>query len=666
MFLASHFVVGQASFSDDFESYNANAFIAQSSPSWRTWSNNGAGTSEDARVSDEKAFSGTKSLKLVSTSTAGGPTDIILPFGKQYTDGTFTLTMKMYVVAGTGAYFNFQANQTIGQVWAADFYFRQNGEVEVQTSGTSQGKNTFPHDQWFDVVCALDLTNNDWQITVDGNKVAGFSNPTNNRVAHLNLYPYNPQGTSTWYIDDMAWEHKPFVKPELDVSLFSLNTKTNSIAGASQPLAVTVRNLGTQNIHSFDVSWTDGTTEYTDQITGLNLADGQNHTFTHSQPLVAGAGSTLYTVSISNINGSNDENPNNDVRTVTVTGIVPAAHKRTVAEEGTGTWCGWCPRGTIFMDRMNHEYPDYFVPIAVHNNDPMAFATYNSGITSFPGFTGFPGVIFDRTVVIDPSALESNVFTHVVNEPVAKLTNGASYDAATGELIVSVTADFLKNAIGTWRLNVVITEDGITGTGSGYNQANYYSGGGSGPMGGYESLPNPVPAAQMVYDHVARAILGEFPGVSGVVPNPTMTGETVIHQFNWTVPANVNPDNLHVISMILAPNGRINNANSFTLDQAIANGLASSNNDVKVIRGMEVFPNPAQDLITLRLDLESAENLFLTLTDILGKPMYQQMIAGVFGQQMIQIPVDQLPQGLYYLQIRSGNNVTSKAVTIQR
>lgn len=34
-------------------------------------------------------------------------------------------------------------------------------------------------------------------------------------------------------------------------------------------------------------------------------------------------------------------------------------------------------------------------------------------------------------------------------------------------------------------------------------------------MGGFELLPNPVPAAKMTYNHVARAILGGWAGIPG-------------------------------------------------------------------------------------------------------------------------------------------------------
>ena len=52
-------------------------------------------------------------------------------------------------------------------------------------------------------------------------------------------------------------------------------------------------------------------------------------------------------------------------------------YPRTVVyEEGTGTWCGWCPLGGFLLDELGRQHPDRFVGIAVHRNDEMATYTY--------------------------------------------------------------------------------------------------------------------------------------------------------------------------------------------------------------------------------------------------------------------------------------------------
>jgi hypothetical protein len=66
-------------FSDNFDSYTANAYLAQTNTAWKTWTNK-PGTTEDVRVSSAKAKSGNNSLYFNSSASSGGPSDILLPF----------------------------------------------------------------------------------------------------------------------------------------------------------------------------------------------------------------------------------------------------------------------------------------------------------------------------------------------------------------------------------------------------------------------------------------------------------------------------------------------------------------------------------------------------------------------------------------------------------
>lgn len=650
-------------FSDDIESYTDGAWVAQSSTVWTTWSNK-PGTSEDAKVSTEQAYSGTKSIKLVSTVTTGGPTDLVLPFGQKYTDGTFTYGMKIWVGAGKGAYFNFQATATIGQIWASDVFFTQDGTMRVETGGTVQASTSYTAETWIDLVFQIDLTNNVWEVIVDGTSIGSYSNP-NNSIASIDIFPLNAAGQSLFYIDDVYFDYEPFVQPTKDLSLFSLTTKNTSIAGASQGLKLTLKNLGITPITDVDVTWDDGTNQYTDNLTGLNLNSLETHTFTHSTKLQAKEGATNVTVTLSNINGDVDENDKNDVRNATVTGIVPAPDRKVVAEEGTGTWCGWCPRGAVFMDSMAHDYPEYFVPIAVHNGDPMVVSDYDAGIGAFPGFTGYPGAIVDRASVINPSALENSLFSRVVIVPKAKLLNGAEYDPISGLLTMTVSAEFTGAVSGNWRLNMVVTEDGVKGTTAAYNQSNYYSGGGNGEMGGYELLPNPVPAAQMVYDHVARTITAGWAGLAGSVPTPVAAGETHIAKFTWNVPAGMKTENMRIISMLIMPNGNINNANTFTFDEAIANGLASSNEDPIALESLDVYPNPAGDQVTLALQLADVQNVQVQVYDVMGRMVATQSYGSMSGQQWLPLQTNTLSNGVYSLQIAVGDGVVTRKLVVQ-
>ncbi len=66
--------------------------------------------------------------------------------------------------------------------------------------------------------------------------------------------------------------------------------------------------------------------------------------------------------------------------------------RKVVVEEGTGTWCGFCPRGIVAMHTMMQNHPDnYFIPIAIHSGDNMVSPSYNQifGLLggTFPSYT---------------------------------------------------------------------------------------------------------------------------------------------------------------------------------------------------------------------------------------------------------------------------------------
>ncbi len=104
--------------SENFDALNVGDYMGTVSPTyWTTWSG-ATGGAEDVQVTDAQANSGANSIHFSSTGANGGPQDVVVEFGQQYTDGIFTYENAMYVAAGGNAYFNFQATQTIGQTWA--------------------------------------------------------------------------------------------------------------------------------------------------------------------------------------------------------------------------------------------------------------------------------------------------------------------------------------------------------------------------------------------------------------------------------------------------------------------------------------------------------------------------------------------------------------------
>jgi len=319
------------------------------------------------------------------------------------------------------------------------------------------------------------------------------------------------------------------------------------------------------------------------------------------------------------------------------------------------------------MDRYEQEYGDFWAGIAVHNADPMTVAAYDTPIGAL--FSGYPSALVDRGTEVDPSGMSTDFYDRLQTAPVAFITNGANWDPSTRVLNVSVSADFQSSANNNYTLACVLTEDGVTGTGSGYNQSNAYAGGGSGVMGGFESLPNPVPAAQMVYSHVARAISPGFDGESNSFPTVVNSGETHTLNFSFTLPAAWDETSMHIIGLLIGPDGRIDNAGKATISEAVSNGFvngsAVSVNEIfsQPDALMQVYPNPTSSSATVALNLKNEASVMIKLLDLSGKEIASRNYGMISGMLDMTLNTAQLQAGVYVIQAEiDGNMITKRLI----
>ena len=418
-------------------------------------------------------------------------------------------------------------------------------------------------------------------------------------------------------------------------------------------LAVSVKNEGSNAITSLEINWNDGV-DHIQTINGLNIAPGAIVNVNHPSAVsYATAVEENIAVTISQVNAAVDSDPSNNTGSAKINTISILEEKGVVIEEGTGTWCQWCPRGAVAMDYMVNTYPNDFIGIAVHNGDPMTVAQYDNGAN----FSGYPSSNVDRALL--DQSVSQNAFLAAYNARKDLIVPAGISVAATGagnNVSIVATATFRTPfTAANYRLGVIIIEDGVTGTTAGYNQSNGYAGGGSGPMGGYESLPNPVPAAQMVYDHVGRALLGGYNGQAGSVPAVITDGQAVTYTFNYTVPGTSERANMHAVAVLIdQTNGEIVNAVQGPLSLA-------SLGEVETI-GMEVYPNPATDVVNVKF-LGNGGDYQIAITDLAGRQVASTSLANASGAQSVALPILEFSAGNYLVTIaKDGASYTQSLI----
>jgi hypothetical protein len=650
-------------FSDDFEGYAPGSYIGPQSTSWTTWSGTEGGA-EDAQVTNNQASSGTNSIYLSSTSANGGPQDVVLDFGPLYNSGVFTFQSSFYVNSGKTGYFNFQASQTIGQTWALNVNFNA-GDMYIDDGVTSNlVVSTYPQAAWFTLKIEANLTLKVWKAYIDGSLVGTWINGVN-ALASTDFFPVQ---NSQFFVDDVSFDHQPYTLSNLN-GMMAMANLGGELAGQNVTPKLTVVNAGTTAINSFDVNLNYGGTNYSQSITGVNISSTSNYAVTlNSLPLVAG--NQVYTATVSNVNGATDDISSDDTLVGSINPVVPAVGKIVVSEEGTGTWCQWCPRGAVFMDQFNSKYSQFWAGIAVHNGDPMTVTDYDAAFGAL--ITGYPSALVDRGNDVDPSGMSPDFLTRVQIEPKAFISNGATWDATTRTLNVSVTADFQATANSNYKLACVLTEDAVTGTGSGYNQSNAYSGGNNGVMGGYEALGNPVPAAQMVYDHVARAIAPSFNGYANSFPATVNLGDQHTINFSFVLPTTWDENEIHIIGLLIDPQGRIDNAGKATITEAVSNGYVDGSNaglfeatENQLDELVNIYPNPANTQTNIALNLKSSSEVELRILDLSGKLMAQRNYGLLEGNTNITLHTTTYSSGIYIIETTINGKKIQKRLIVE-
>ncbi len=264
-----------------------------------------------------------------------------------------------------------------------------------------------------------------------------------------NLYNMN-----YWYIDNISL----FNPVNVDGAMQAITTYP--YVNGSVPVAGVMFNNGLSTITSIQVQWqANGSEIYTSDFTGLNLNMGDSYAFTCDELFNFPIGLYNLHVWLSSVNGTPDENPDNDSITKEINVVSHIVDRKPLFEEFTSSTCApcaafntnfvpWCQTNddNITLVKYQMNWPgagdpyyteeggvrrDYYgvtwVPWLVGNgsfvNTSMGDVTsfYDNAIQT-PGFVSFVssrssvsrGTVMDIDVTILPYANISNVNLQVV------------------------------------------------------------------------------------------------------------------------------------------------------------------------------------------------------------------------------------------------------------
>lgn len=247
-----------------------------------------------------------------------------------------------------------------------------------------------------------------------------------------------------------------------------------------------------------------------------------------------------------------------------VTGMV----NKVVAEELTGTWCGFCVRGIVTLADMKKKHPNDFIGLAVHGNDFMQVKDYQGYIYSMIGSAGYPASVVNR--VKSKGTEVKNIpyiYTYFASQPLVGGVVLSAFEEGDGQY--TATARVALNQVvtdGRYRLAYTIVENDVYEEGDDrYKQHNSYAGGENGAMGGYEDLPEYV--ENFHFQDVVRGSLGDVKGIEGSLPTIMIPGHEYVHTQEFTLPSNVlKAENTELVALLIdTTDGHIVNADKIEL-----------------------------------------------------------------------------------------------------
>jgi hypothetical protein len=446
-------------------------------------------------------------------------------------------------------------------------------------------------------------------------------------------------------VDNIIVEH--ILTNNATISDLSLNRY--SLTNTNNDLGIYVVNDGANVINSLEVDWNDGT-PHTTTISGLNIAPFTTYLVMHPEFInYTSVTEKNLNVSIIQVNGAVDSDLSGNTAQIKFNTISEHSDKFVVFEEGTGTWCPSCPAGTVMMETMTEEHTTDLIGIAVHvGTDPMTLAEYEVG----SNFVAAPTIHVDRKI-LNQNVDNANVLFNSVKTKEVPVALNSTISVSGQEVQIVANATFKTNfAASNFRLGVIITEDDVQGNDSGYNQANIFAGGDYGDMGEFDELPNPVPASQMVYQHVGRALLGGYDGQENSIPSQLSDGQEVMYNFNYTIPSGSDKNKMHVVLVLIdQETGEIVNANSNRMSIAGINELS--------LTKTTIAPNPTRDFLNISFN-GNGNSYVISICDNNGRIIKTKEVGVITGMHEVYFEVGDLKSGDYLINISSDFESTTK------
>jgi hypothetical protein len=81
--------------------------------------------------------------------------------------------------------------------------------------------------------------------------------------------------------------------------------------------------------------------------------------------------------------------------------------------------------------------------------------------------------------------------------------------------------------------------------------------------------------------------------------------------------------------------------------------------------GISVYPNPANNFVTVELQLGSSQVVEMKMVNLLGETVYASKANQPAGKTPLYINTTSLARGVYLLQVKTANGIQTRKIELQ-
>jgi hypothetical protein len=455
-----------------------------------------------------------------------------------------------------------------------------------------------------------------------------------------------------------------------DAQMRSFTAPRYAVIGQDLTLHALVRNAGTSALDSFVVTMALDSTPLDTTVykPSPNLPGDELYALQLDTPLnLPSEGPHEVAVWVQALPA--DGFAGNDTLRATVQGI-PAGTQRTVLlEKTTCRNCGSCPLGVGELMDLAAQYPDRLIASVLHDNDQGTDSMTTADGEAIQNLLGAGR---------NPSGTIGRVTMPGLSEPFAShelwdvlvrgrmehpspitVTLDPSYDPASRELSLTVTAEAVAPVTGELRFNGFVLEDSIAGEGEGYAQRSYFN---NNPASRWHQRGNPI--QDFYHRDVLRDVLGNTSGDAQHLNDTLQPGDTRQQTYTTTLAPAWDASQVKLVGTVFQyfpANNAFEALNSAATPLAVATDRTTSK---AATPRWHVGPNPSHGRLTLWREPTSRAPLQLRLRNAQGRLVVSRHYPPQAAGKRIRLDISQLPPGYYSLSLRSAGRHAVKKLLL--